>query len=105
MTVLEIADGPAALTAALDALPNSPAVFILWPRQGRPHLSKTAVLRRRLQRLRKMWNLDQTLARIEYRLTGSGLESSVVQYQQARRLMPEDYLDILRLRMPPYVKV
>src|SRR5215475_8927411 len=98
MTVLEIADDPAQLTAALDALPNSPAVFVLWPREGRPHLSKTTVLRRRLQRLRKIWNLDRTLARIEYCLTGSGLESSIMQYEQARRLMPGDYLDVLRLR-------
>jgi excinuclease UvrABC nuclease subunit len=105
MTVLEIADDPAQFTAALDALPNSPAVFVLWPHEGRPHLSKTTVLRRRLQRLRKMWNLDRTLARIEYWLTASGLESSVIQYEQARRLMPADYLDVLRLRMPPYVKV
>jgi excinuclease UvrABC nuclease subunit len=105
MTVLDITDDPAQLTAALDALPNSPAVFVLWPHEGRPHLSKTTVLRRRLQRLRKMWNLDRTLARIEYRLTASGFESSIVQYEQARRLMPEDYLEVLRLRMPPYIKV
>src|SRR5262245_45066029 len=105
MTVLEIADDPAQFTAALEALPNNPAVFVLWPREGQPHLSKTTVLRRRLQRLRKMCNLDLTLARIEYWLTASGLESSVVQYEQARRLMPDEYLRVLRLRMPPYVKV
>ena len=99
MTAIEIADG------ALEALPNTPAVFVLWPREGRPYLGKTAVLRRRLLRLVKAWNLRETVVRIEYRLTGSAFESSVVQYQQARRLFPDTYLETIKLRMPPYVKV
>src|SRR5688572_17652946 len=99
MTAIEIADG------ALEALPNSPAVFVLWPREGRPYLGKTAVLRRRLLRLVKAWNLRETVTRIEYRLTGSAFESSVVQYEQARRLFPETYLETIKLRMPPYVKI
>ena len=65
-----------ALDAAIEALPNQPAVFLLWPREGAPYLSKTALLRRRLRRLLKerekpsrMLNLRHTVARIEYRLT------------------------------------
>ncbi len=100
MTPVDTAD-----TAALEALPNHPAVFVLWPREGRPHLSKTAVLRRRVLRLFKAWNLAGTVDRIEYRLTGSAFESAVVHYEQARRLYPETYLQTIKLRLPPYVKV
>ncbi len=85
MTAIEVADG------TLEALPNTPAVFVLWPREGHPYLAKTAVLRRRLLRLARAWNLRETVARIEYRLTGSAFESSVVQYEQARRLFPDKY--------------
>jgi aryl-alcohol dehydrogenase-like predicted oxidoreductase len=54
MTSIDVAD-----ESAFESLPNSPAVFVLWPREGRPHLSKTAVLRRRLLRLFKAWNLQR----------------------------------------------
>ncbi len=108
---IEVAD-PAQLDFALEALPNSPAVFLLWPREGEPYLSKTALLRRRLLRLLKqrekpsrLLNLRGTVVRIEYQLTGSAFESSVVMYEEARRHFPERYLDLLKLRMPPYVKI
>ncbi len=85
---------------------------MLWPREGEPYLSKTALLRRRLLRLLKererpsrLLNLRHTVRRIEYRLTGSAFESSVVLYEQARRHFPDTYLDLLKLRMPPYVKI
>jgi len=112
MTAIEVTEDLAQLDAALEALPNSPAVFVLWPKEGAPHPSKTAVLRRRLQRLlrererpSRLLNLRHTVRRIEYRLTGSALESSVVLYEEARRHFPDSYLEILRLRMPPYVKI
>ena len=111
-SLIEVPDDLAELDAALEALPNSPAVFVLWPREGEPHLSRTALLRRRLLRLLKerekpsrLLNLRHTVRRIEYRLTGSALESAVVMYEQARRLFPESYLEILRLRMPPYIRI
>jgi excinuclease UvrABC nuclease subunit len=111
MTAIEAGDLER-LDAEIGALPNQPAVFVLWPREGRPHLSKTALLRRRLLRLlrprdkpSRLLNLRHTIARIEYRLTGSAFESAIVQYEQARRLFPDDYLDVLKLRMPPYVKI
>ena len=45
------------------------------------------------------------MRRIEYWLTGSAFESSVVLYEQARRHFPDTYLDLMKLRMPPYVKI
>ena len=112
MTAIEIAGDLAALDAALEALPNAPAVFLLWPGEGQPYLSRTALLRRRLLRLlrererpSRLLNLRHTARRIEYELTGSSLESSLVLYQQARLHFPETYLQFLKLRMPPYVRI
>ena len=102
----------AALDALLAGLPNLPAVFALWPAEGEPYLSKTGMLRRRLLRLlaererpSRMLNLRQAVRRIEYQITGSAFESAVVLYRQARRLFPDRYLKLLKLRMPPYVKI
>jgi len=112
MTAIEVAGDLAQLDAAIEALPNQPAVFALWPREGQPYLSRTVLLRRRLLRLLKererpsrLLNLRHTVARIEYRLTGSAFEAGVVLYEQARHLFRETYLETLRLRMPPYVKI
>ena len=70
MTSIEAVTG-GTLDAEIAALPNRPAVFLLWPREGAPYLSKTALLRRRLLRLLKerekpsrMLNLRETVARI-----------------------------------------
>jgi excinuclease UvrABC nuclease subunit len=100
------------LDAALEALPNTSAVFALWPKEGEPYLSKTTLLRRRLLRLLKererpsrLLNLRHTVRRIEYRFTGSAFESAIVYYELARRVLPETYLDPIKLRMPPYVKI
>src|SRR4051794_3762632 len=112
MTSIEVTQDLAALDAAIESLPNIPAVFLLWPREGEPYLSKTGLLRRRLLRLLKarerpsrMLNLRETVARIEYRLTGSQLETSVVYYEEARRHFPARYLELMKLRMPPWVRV
>ena len=101
MTTIEVTEDLAQLDTALENAPNTPAVFLLWPREGEPYLSKTARLRRRLLRLLKerekpsrLLNLRHTVARIEYRLTASGLESSVLHYELARRFFPETYLDL-----------
>jgi len=106
--VIEVTGDLASLDAAIATLPNSPAVFALWPHEGEPYLSKTALLRRRLLRLLKerekpsrLLNLRHTVRRIEYWLTGSAFESAVVLYEQTRRHFPESYLDLLSLRMPP----
>jgi excinuclease UvrABC nuclease subunit len=50
-------------------------------------------------------NLRHTVGRIEYQLTASGLESSIVHYEAARLHFPETYLELIRLRMPTYVKI
>src|SRR6266436_4965606 len=112
MPEIAVADALPALDAALEELPNRPAVFLLWPKQGEPYLAKTTVLRRRLLRLlrereapSRLLNLRHTLARVEYWLTGSKLESAVRMYELARQHFPKKYLEVLRLRMPPYVKV
>ena len=112
MTVIEAGGDLALLDAALESAPNQPAVFVLWLKEGEPYLSKTALLQRRLRRLlgpreqpSRLLNLRHSVDRIEYRLTASALEANVVQYELARRLMPETYLKALRLRMPPYVKI
>ncbi|HLI82891.1 MAG TPA: hypothetical protein VKV17_03185 [Bryobacteraceae bacterium] len=107
----------AALDAFVEAAPDAPAVFLLWPRdegkqRGEPYLSKTARLRRRLKRLLKeretpsrLLNLRHTVARIEYRLTASALESSVAYYEAARTHFPETYAEQIRLRPASYVKI
>jgi excinuclease UvrABC nuclease subunit len=112
MTAIEIGEDLALLDAAIEALPDQPAVFLLWANTGEPYLSRTGVLRRRLRRLLSQrerpsrWlNLRHTAARIEYRLTGSALESSVLFYEQARLHFPDSYLRLMKLRMPPYVKL
>jgi excinuclease UvrABC nuclease subunit len=111
MTTVEVAD-LSALDASIEAIPNNPAVFLLWPREGEPYLSKTALLRRRLSRLLKererpsrLLNLRHTVARIEYQLTGSAFESTVVFYEQARRHFPQTYTELMKLRMPPWVRI
>jgi excinuclease UvrABC nuclease subunit len=112
MTAIEVTEDLARLDAALENVPDSPAVFVLWPQTGEPYLSKTARLRRRLLRLLKhretpsrLLHLRHTIRRIEYRLTASRLESSTLHYELARRHFPDTYADIVRLRMPSYVKI
>jgi excinuclease ABC subunit C len=112
MPEIEVADQLTALDRALAEAPNLPAVFVLWPKQGQPYLGKTTVLRRRLLRLlresetpSRRLNLRHTVQRVEYWLTGSTLESAERLYYLARRHFPKTYLDVLRLRMPPYVKL
>jgi excinuclease UvrABC nuclease subunit len=112
MTVIEVPEDLAGLDAALESVPNQPAVFVLWPREGAPHLSKTGFLRRRLlrtlrerERPSRLPNLRHVVRRIEYRLTGSAFESSVVLYEEARRLFPEEYAAVIRLRMPAYLRI
>jgi excinuclease ABC subunit C len=97
---------------AIDAIPNKPAVFLLWPREGKPYLARTNVLKRRLQRLlgktdkpSRMLNLRGTATRIEYSLTGSRLEAQFMLWELARQFLGPDYRKEIRLRLPPYVKL
>jgi excinuclease UvrABC nuclease subunit len=79
----------------LRAVPTLPGVFALYGvREGdEPYLTRTADLRRRMRRLlappesqSKRLNLRDKVARIEYCVSGSEFESSVVLYHAAASL-------------------
>jgi len=77
-----------------------------------PYVSKTANLRRRLQRLlsppeerTRRLNLRDRVRWIEYTLTGSDFESGFLLYQVLRTAFPKTYSDRLRLRFAPLVKL
>ena len=96
------------------AAPAAPAVFLLRgdDPQSQPYVSKTANLRRRLQRLlgvptehsRKL-NLRGRVRWIEYTATGSDFESGFLLYKVLRFAFPETYSDRMRFRFAPLVKL
>jgi excinuclease ABC subunit C len=101
-----------AFDRAIAEAPDCPAVFLIWPSEGQPYLAKTNALRRRLLRLLKerekpsrLLNLRQSVVRVECWITGSALESSLRLYELARIHFSKTYLEFLRLRFPPYVKI
>jgi len=95
--------------------PSRPAVFLLRgdDPQSEPYVSKTANLRRRLQRLlgapavehSKKLNLRDRVRRIEYTATGSDFESGFLLYRLLRSTFPKTYGNRLRLRFAPLVKL
>jgi excinuclease ABC subunit C len=95
--------------------PTAPAVFLLRGHdpQSEPYVSKTANLRRRLQRLlgapaaehSKKLNLRDRVRWIEFTATGSDFESGFLLYRLLRSTFPRTYSDRLRLRFAPLVKV
>jgi excinuclease UvrABC nuclease subunit len=100
------------LDEAIAVLPNSDAVFLVRAGERSAYLAKTSMLRRRLLRilkpaesLRRSLNLRAVATRVEYWMTGSRFESMLVHYALARRHYPEDYLRLVKLRMPAYVKL
>jgi excinuclease ABC subunit C len=91
----------------------APAVFVLRgaDKSAEPYVSKTANLRRRLQRLlappesqSKRLNLRERTATIEYSLTGSDFESVLLLYRTLRQEFPDSYQKRLRLRPAPVVR-
>jgi len=96
------------------AVPPAPAVFLLRGAdpQAEPYVSKTANLRRRLQRLlgpveertRKL-NLRDRIRLIEYAPTGSDFESGFLLYRVLRTAFPKAYSDRMRFRFAPLVKL
>jgi len=105
---------PEADVEVFSAAPAAPAVFLLRGEDSNsePYVSKTANLRRRLQRLlsapeaqTKRLNLRHRVRWIEYTLTGSDFESGFVLYQVLRAAFPQTYADRLRLRFAPLVKL
>jgi excinuclease ABC subunit C len=105
---------PARDAEAFAAVPPAPAVFLLRGEdaQSQPYVSKTANLRRRLQRLlgpieerTKKLNLRERASHIEYAPTGSDFESGFLLYSVLRAAFPKTYSDRLRFRFAPFVKL
>ena len=95
-------------------IPASPAVFALrgGDPAAEPYASKTANLRRRLQRLlappesqSKRLNLRQRVVTIEYTRTASDFESVLLLYKLLRREFPKTYQKRMRLRPAPLVRL
>ena len=96
------------------AAPAAPAVFLLRgeDQQSEPYVSKTANLRRRLQRLvgpveerTKKLNLRDRVRTIQFSPTGSDFESGFLLYQVLRDTFPRTYQKRLRFRFAPFVKL
>jgi len=95
-------------------VPAAPAVFLLRgdDPQSEPYVSKTANLRRRLQRLlgapaehSKKLNLRDRVRWVEYTSTGSDFESGFLLYRLLRSTFPKTYANRLRFRFAPLVKL
>jgi len=96
------------------AVPAAPAVFLLrgTDDKAEPYVSKTANLRRRLQRLlgpveerTKRLNLRDRVREIEYSPTGSDFESGFLLYGVLRAAFPKTYSNRMRFRFAPLVKL
>ena len=96
------------------AVPAAPAVFLLRgaDAQAEPYVTKTANLRRRLQRLlgpveerTKKLNLRDRVRVIEYAPTGSDFESGFLLYCTLLTTFPKTYQQRLRFRFAPFVKL
>ena len=96
------------------SVPAGPAVFLLRGEDAaaEPYVSKTANLRRRLQRLlgpveerTKKLNLRDRVRTIEYCATGSDFESGFLLYRVLRETFPKTYQQRLRFRFAPFVKL
>jgi excinuclease ABC subunit C len=96
------------------AVPAAPAVFLLRTDdpQAEPYVSKSANLRRRLQRLlgpvderTKKLSLRDRIRTVEYTATGSDFESGFVLYKILRSTFPKTYLKRLRFRFAPLIKL
>ena len=101
-------------TEIFAAIPAAPAVFLLRSNnaQAEPYVSKTANLRRRLQRLlgpveerTKKLNLRDRVSSIEYATTGSDFESGFLLYRILRETFPKTYANRMRFRFAPLVKL
>jgi excinuclease UvrABC nuclease subunit len=96
------------------ALPSGAAVCLVELRDANaePLLIRTQDLQRRLQRLlgpadpsSKRLNLREVASGVRYRLTESRFEQIFAYYVHAKRIFPERYQSMLRLRPPAVLKV
>lgn len=96
--------------AFFQELPAAAVVFVLRG-DGEPYVSKTANLRRRLQRLlgppeqSKRLNLRDRVSQVEFSPTGSDFESQFLLYKLLRTTFPKTYAARLRLRPASLVKL
>ena len=111
MLAHNLAFSPSVAESFFQQLPAAPAVFLLRG-EGEPYVSKTANLRRRLQRLlgppaehSRRLNLRGRVREIEFSLTGSDFESQLLLYRLLRKTFPTTYTARLRLRPAPLVKL
>src|SRR5271165_7365840 len=100
------------LDKTIPELPNAGAVFLVRAGERSEYLAKTTALRRRLMRIlppesagRRSLNLRGVVTRVEYWLTGSKFESSLIYYALAKENYPNDYARMVKLRLPAYVKL
>ena len=96
----------------LSELPDIPAVFLVFASEGRPYLGRTARIRRRLARLlgerattSRMLSLREIALRVEIDFTASRLAAALRFHERARQHYPNDYVRLVKLRFPPYVKI
>jgi excinuclease ABC subunit C len=108
-----LAFDPADATAALAALPQSPAVFALYGADSRaePYIGRTPNLRSRLDRLLqpspkhpRRLHLAGLVRRIEWQLTGSEFESLLLQFELLQNEYGTKCLERMHLRHPAFVR-
>jgi excinuclease ABC subunit C len=116
--VLELASGlefiPDHDADFFSLLPAKPAVCLVTLREeaAEPYLVRTADLRRRLQRLlgppdpaTKRLNLRESARMVRYRQTGSAFEQALTYYQNAKKIFPKRYRELMRLRPAAVLKI
>ncbi len=105
---------PEAGDSFFSSIAAAPAVFALRGSdpQAEPYVSKSANLRRRLQRLlsapdgaSKRLNLRDRVRWIEYTFTGSDFESGFVLYRALRSIFPDSYSRRLRYRPAALIRL
>lgn len=105
---------PARDAEVFASVPAAPSVFLLRGEdsQAEPYISKTANLRKRLQRLlgpveerTKKLNLRDRVRSVEFSPTGSDFESGFLLYRVLRETFPKTYQNRLRFRFAPLVKM
>lgn len=96
----------------LQSVPDSPAVFVVRLGAAEPYLGRTTMLRRRLARLlgdshpaSRRLNLRSIATAVEAYAVRGKLPAALLNYRLAKRLFPDRYLDMLKLRFPAYVKL
>ncbi len=96
----------------VSVVPDAPAVFVVRLGDARPYLGRSALARRRLSRLlgeaaagSRRLNLRELATSVECYPVKGRLPASLLYYGLARKLFPDEYLSMVRLRFPAYVKV